>query len=285
MGKDSDLRSRVRAFLMSRAARISPGDAGLPEDPHRRVQGLRRDEVAMLAGVSVEYYTRLERGDAPGASPAVLDSVARALRLDDVEREHWRRLHRTLSDGAAAAPVRLVTAVRPGVQRLLDSMEHSAAFAINRRGDVVAANRLGRAFYAPVFDTPRTPVNHTWFVFGNQPASRDFWVDWDVIADNGAAILRAEIGTGPQDPETSDLVADLLRVEEFAQRWAAHDLRRHTTGLKRVNHPRVGRMDLTYESLHLAGDNDLSILTFGAEPDSHSRDRVEDLHHLAHEAV
>ncbi|MFD9669818.1 helix-turn-helix transcriptional regulator [Rhodococcus sp. NPDC059968] len=273
--KDNDLRRRIRDFMVSRRERVTPGDLGIQgNDPKRRVKGLRREEVAMLAGVSVEYYTRLERGDAAGASASIINSVARVLRLTDVEREHLRRLHQALAEGDAAEPIRMVTQVRPDVQRLLDAMEHIPAFAVNRRGDVIAANLLGRAFYAPMYDGSRDPVNHTWFHFNNQPASRAFWVDWDIIADNSVDILRTELGTGRDDPELSALVAELLEVEEFATRWASHNVRRHATGLKRVNHPVVGRMDLTYEGMYLAAHVDVSLLTFNPEPGTPAGDAM-----------
>jgi hypothetical protein len=274
MGRDSDLRGRIRDFMVSRRERVTPGDVGIQAAPGRRVKGLRREEVAMLAGVSVEYYIRLERGDAAGASPAVVDAVSRVLRLGDVEREHLRRLHQALLDGDRAEPVHVVASVRPGLQRLLDAMEHQPAFAVNRVNDVVAANLLGRAFYAPLIGDQDLPVNQSRWLFTRQEESRAFWVDWDVIADNGVDVLRTELGAGPDAPECDGLVAELLAVPEFASRWEAHNVRRHRTGVKRVDHPVVGRMDLTYEMLSPAADDDVSILTYSAEPGTPADDAM-----------
>ena len=171
----------------------------------------------------------------------------------------------------------MISGVAVLVPRLLDALASVPAFAVNRIGDIVAANALGRAFYGHMFTEGRDPVNHTWSQFMRQDHSRAFWVDWDVIADNGVHILRAEIGADRDDPALLSFVTELLTVPEFRSRWESHDVRHHTTGRKRVNHPLVGRMDLTYESLHLDADPDLSLLTFSPDPGSASAEALRAL--------
>ncbi|MFI8632336.1 helix-turn-helix transcriptional regulator [Microbacterium sp. NPDC077663] len=275
MSNEQEVRGRIRDFVVSRRERVSPGDVGIREGgARRRVKGLRREEVAMLAGVSVEYYTRFERGDAAGASDSVVDAISHVLRLSDIEREHLRRLYATLAAGDKAEAVRTVRDVRPSVQWLLDSIEAIPAFAVNRIGDIVATNTVGRAFYVQLYDDGRNPINHTWFQFMRQEQSRQFWVDWDVIADNGVHILRAEVGAGRENPALNELVAELLAAPEFRTRWESQNVRLHTSGLKRVDHPVVGRMDLIYENMHFPADPDLSLLTFGPEPGTPSADAM-----------
>lgn len=286
MGDAQDVRGRIRDFVISRRERVSPGDVGIQRGGGtRRVKGLRREEVAMLAGVSVEYYVRFERGDAAGASDSVIDAIARVLRLSDNEREpsasalrgpHRRapRAADTRGDGHSALgpPAAGVDGDRPGVRGQPDRR--------HRRGQYPRAGLLR----ADVRRRPR-PVNHTWFQFLRQEHSRDFWVDWDVIADNGVQILRAEIGAAPVDAAARDLLADLLTVPEFRSRWQSQNVRRHTSGTKRVNHPIVGRMDLAYENLHLDADPDLAILTFSPEPGTSSADAMQLLNHWARDGA
>jgi transcriptional regulator with XRE-family HTH domain len=275
MPDDNDLRHRIRDFMVTRRERVAPGDVGIHVgSAGRRVKGLRREEVAMLAGVSVEYYTRFERGDAVGASNEVVAAVSSVLRLDDVERAHLRRMYATLGAGRRAQPIRVVESVRPTIQRILDAMETIPAFAVNRRNDIIATNLLGRAFFGPMLGGQRLPVNQSRWQFLDQTASRAFWVDWEVIADNGVDLLRTELGTGPDVPELNELIAELLTVPEFAERWSRHNVRRHVTGVKRIDHPIVGRMDLTYENMHLADGEDLSILTFNPEPGTRDDDAM-----------
>ncbi|WP_020573457.1 helix-turn-helix transcriptional regulator [Actinopolymorpha alba] len=274
MADDREIRARIRDFLVTRRSRVTPGDVGIPgHDPRRRVKGLRREEVALLAGISVEYYTRLERGDAAGASPSVINAVARVLRLDDVEREHLGRLFLASSEGGT--PVRIVRDARPQVQYLLDALGDVPAFALNKRLDIVAANLVGRALYAPMYDDTRDPVNAAWFHFRNEAAARALWVDWSSVADNIAAILRTELGVQPHDHDLADLIEDLLDNDEFATRWASQNVHRHSSGIKPVDHPVVGRMDLPYESLCLAADPDLSILVYNPEPGSPAYDSLK----------
>jgi len=211
-----DNRSEIREFLTTRRARITPQQAGLPVfGGTRRVLGLRREEAAMLAGVSVNYYTRLERGNLKGVSELVLDALARGLRLDEAERAHLSDLARAAGPTTARPRRRSLQEVRPSVQRILDSMT-APAFAQNGRLDVLAANRLGCALYSEMFADPARPTNLARFVFSN-PRSRDFFGDWDRAANDTVAILRTEAGRAPYDSGLSDLVGELAtRSEESA---------------------------------------------------------------------
>ncbi|MBB2914391.1 transcriptional regulator with XRE-family HTH domain [Streptosporangium becharense] len=269
-----DHRSQIREFLTSRRARISPQQAGLPSYGTRRVPGLRRAEVAQLAGVSVEYYSRLERGDLSGVSEHVLDALARALRLDDAERTHLEDLARAAGPGSRRRRRPAARAVRAGVQRLLASMTGAPAFVMNGRGDVLATNALGRALYAPMIDAARGAVpNHARFIFLD-PRSRLFWGDWDRAADDTVALLHAQAGRDPYDKDLTDLVGELsTRSEDFRTRWARHDVRQHHLGAKPFHHPVVGDLHLTYESLTLAAD-DLTLVAYGTQPGSDSEDRL-----------
>ena len=264
-----DVRKDAAEFLRSRRARLSPEDAGLPAwGGNRRVKGLRREEVAMLAGVSVEYYVRLERGNLGGASQSVLDSVANALQLDEAERAHLHDLARTSSTRVAAGrPARRT--VRPPVQWLLDSMTGTAAYVRNARIDILATNTLGRALYAPVFEMPGRP-NVARFVFLD-PRSQDFFIEWSKVASEAAALLRTLAGENPYDQGLTELVGELsTRSDLFRTLWAAHDVRQHRTGIKRFHHPLVGEMTLSYESMALAADPGLRLNAYVAEPASPS---------------
>ncbi|MCA2225595.1 helix-turn-helix transcriptional regulator [Nonomuraea aurantiaca] len=269
-----DNRSEIREFLTSRRARISPQQAGLPSSGRRRVPGLRRAEVAQLAGVSVEYYSRLERGDLSGVSDSVLDALARALRFNDEERTHLEDLARTAGQGPRRRRRAVPHTVRPSVQRLLDAMTEAPAFVMNGRGDVLAFNTLGRALYAPMIDTARgaTP-NHARYIFLDA-RSHHFWGDWDRAADDTVALLHAQAGRDPYDKTLTDLIGELsTRSDDFRARWARHDVRQHHIGAKPFHHPVVGDLHLTYESLALAAD-DLTLVAYGTEPGSDSEDKL-----------
>jgi transcriptional regulator with XRE-family HTH domain len=272
-----DNRSEAREFLTSRRARITPEQAGLPSLPGgRRVKGLRRGEVAQLAGVSVEYYTKLERGDLAGVSESVLDAIARGLQLDEAERAHLFDLARAASASPSARRRRRTPPprVRPGVQRVLDAMADAPAWVRNGRADVVASNRLGRALYAPLFDGPIQPANTARFAFLD-PRGREFYLDWENTANDMVGVLRAEAGRNPYDKGLTDLVGELsTRSEEFRTRWAAHDVRFHRTGVKRLHHPVVGDLDLTYEALEFPSDPGLTLLVYTAEPGSATQDAL-----------
>ena len=257
-------------FLTSRRAKVTPEQAGLPSYGQRRVPGLRREEVASLAGVSVDYYKRLERGNAPGASDSVLEALAGALQLDDAERAHLHDLARAANPVAPKPRRRAHQKVRPAVMRIVDSL-NSPAIVRNSCVDYLAANALGRALYAPVFDSPEQPANSARFAFLD-PAARDFYADWEKTAKDLVAHLRSEAGRNPYDRGLSDLVGELsTRSQEFRTWWAAHNVRYHQTGIKRLRHPVVGDLELSYEVLELPADEDMTISVYSAEP--HSRDQ------------
>lgn len=257
---------------MSRRGRISPERAGLGGvGGNRRVPGLRREEVALLAGVSVDYYTRLERGNLRGASGSVLDAIARALQLDEAERTHLFDLaHAQTPEGGRRRSRR--QRVRASVQRILDAMTDAPAYVRNAHLDILAANPLGYALYSELYDDPRRPANHARFVFLDPRATR-FYADWDKVANDTVAILRTAAGGNPYDRALSDLVGELsTRSESFRTRWAAHNVRLHRTGVKRFNHPVVGYLELDFEALELAADPGLRITSYTAEPGSASAD-------------
>jgi transcriptional regulator with XRE-family HTH domain len=267
----------IREFLTSRRARITPDEAGLrAHGGRRRVTGLRREEVALLAGISVEYYTQLERGDVRGVSEDVLDAIARALRLDDVERLHLFDLVRALKQRPTARGKRLET-VRPSVQRMLDTITDAAAFVRTTRLDVLSANRLGYALYSEAFANPQRPVNLARFVFLD-PRAREFYVDWNGIADAGVGNLRVKAGRDPYDRDLTDLVGELsMRSDEFRVRWAAHDVGEYRAGVQRFRHSLVGELTLNYEALALLADPDQVLVVYAAEAGSPSQDALSRL--------
>jgi len=269
-----DSRNEIRDFLISRRAKITPEQAGLPAyGGNRRVSGLRREEVAMLTGVSVDYYIRLERGNARGVSDSVLENLVRALHLDDAERAHLYDLVRAANTGARA-PRPAKQHVRPTVQRLLDAMTMAPAYVRNGRLDILAANRLGQAVFAPVFDSPAKPVNMARFIFLD-PVAPDFYHGWDRHASDTVALLRAEAGRNPTDKALSDLVGELsTRSEIFRTRWADHNVRQHRAGVKHFHHPVVGDISLAYESLELVADTGLILNGYSAEPGTPSQDAL-----------
>jgi transcriptional regulator with XRE-family HTH domain len=271
-----DVRAQIREFLSTRRARITPEQAGLPVygGDRRRVPGLRRSEVASLAGISPEYMTKLERGNATGVSESVIEGLAHALQLDEAERAHLEDLLRTA--GSTRPPRRRPARqrVRPTIQRLLDSMTGAPAFVLNGRLDVLAANDLGLALYSPVFAGPARPANTARFVFLD-PNATEFFRDYDKAASDTVALLRAEAGRDPYDRDLSDLIGQLsTRSEEFRQRWAAHNVRIHTSGAKHLHHPAVGDLDLAFESFPLPADPSQSLLTYTAEPGSPTQDAL-----------
>jgi transcriptional regulator with XRE-family HTH domain len=270
-----DNRSEVREFLASRRAKLTPEQVGLPTfGGSRRVKGLRRGEVAQLAGVSAEYYTRLERGNLQGASESVLDALARALQLDEAERAHLFDLARAANAGPRARRRPAPQRVRPGIQRVVDAIT-APAWVRNGRSDFMASNRLARALYAPVFDSPVRPANTARFAFLD-PRANEFYVDWKRTADDIVAVLRAEAGRNPYDRGLTDLVGELsTRSEDFRVRWAAHDVQFHRTGFKRLHHPVVGGLDLTYEAMEFPSDPGLTLLVYTAEPNTPTADALE----------
>lgn len=276
-----DTRSEIRDFLTSRRAKLTPADIGLPSYGTRRVPGLRREEVAVLAGVSVPYYTRLERGELAGASDSVLDALARALQLDDAERAHLFDLARAARP--VGPPPRQRAAkhrIRPSVQQLLDAMTGAAAHVSNHRLDILGANALGRALYLEMFDGQERP-NAARFVFLD-PRARDFYLDWDRVARDFVASLRSDAGRNPYDRGLTELVGELsTRSEEFRQLWAEHDVRFPITGIKHFHHAQVGDLELNYERLEVVFDTDLMIFTYTADPGTRSADALNLLGSLA----
>ena len=264
-----DNREDVREFLVTRRARIRPEQVELPAGPNRRVPGLRRAEVALLAGMSVEYYSRLERGDLRGASESVLHAIATALVLDDAEREHLFALARAAGPVSTRRPTKpsRTPTVRPGLQVIIDSITAGCAIIRNGRMDILAANALGRAMYVDLFDGSDRPPNLARFCFLDRPHADRFYPDWDAAADATVAILRGEAGRDPHDKGLHDLVGELsTRSEAFRRKWGMHDVRRHTTGRKHFIHPVVGEVDLVFEAAELREDPGLSLMIYAAEP-------------------
>jgi transcriptional regulator with XRE-family HTH domain len=260
-----DLRREVREFLSSRRARLRPEQAGLPAyGGNRRVKGLRREEVALLAGVSIDYYVRMERGNLSGASESVLDSLASALQLDEAERDHLFALARQSGAPGKRRKTKGATTVRPVLQQVLDAITDAPAWIRNGRHDVLAMNQLARALYAPVLADPRRPANTTRFVYLD-PIAEDFFVDYDQIARDAAAMLRLEAGRNPNDEDLFALIGELsTRSELFRQRWASQDVRFHRSGRKRLRHPAVGQLDLDFEAMELPSEPGLQLNIYTA---------------------
>jgi transcriptional regulator with XRE-family HTH domain len=263
----------IAEYLTSRRAKVTPEQVGLPSYGPRRVKGLRREEVASLAGVSVEYYKRLERGNVSGVSELVLEALARALQLDDAERAH---LHDRARAASPVAPKRRSAQqrVRPVVQRIVDGMT-TPAIVRNSRVDYLSANALGRALYAPVFESREQPANSARFTFLD-PAAHDFYADWERTAKDLVGHLRSEAGRNPYDKNLSDLVGELsTRSAEFRTWWAAHNVRYHQTGTKRLHHPIVGELEISYEVMELSADSGLTVAVYSAEPGSRSEQATD----------
>ncbi|MEV6155323.1 helix-turn-helix transcriptional regulator [Nonomuraea sp. NPDC052129] len=271
-----DNRDEVREFITSRRAKITPEQAGLIAGSRRRVPGLRRSEVAALADLSAEYYAKLERGNLAGASAAVLEALARALRLDDAERAHLLHLAQT-ADGSDVLTRPRRRAARPqtlhrSLQWTLDAITAGPAFVQNSRMDVLAVNQFARAFFADLYASPANQENLARFAFLD-PASRRFYPGWGPFADMCVAMLRTEAGRNPHDKELHDLVGELsTRSDEFRTRWGAHNVRRHGTGTKRFDHAIVGKLTLAFEGLQMVADPSLTITIYTAEPGSPSEE-------------
>lgn len=273
-----DIRNDLREFLTSRRARLTPDKVGLPDfGGRRRVPGLRREEVALVAGMSVEYYVRLERGNAAGVSEAVLEGISRALQLSDAERSHLYALVRAANQGAHPQRRRGRTRtqqVAPAVQQLLDAMDNVPAFVQNGRLDIVATNRLGQAVFSEMYVQPQRPANFGRFVFLDDRAGT-FYRDWDGAAVQTVALLRTAAGRAPHDRVLTDLVGELsTRSNEFRTLWASHDVREHRTGIKSITHPVVGDLDLNYEAMELTSAPGLLLIAYSAAPASPSHDAL-----------
>ena len=275
-----DNRAEVRQFLSSRRGRITPEQAGIePYGGRRRVPGLRREEVARLAGVSVDYYTRLERGNLSGVSDSVLDAIAGALELDRAEHDHLYDLARAANSSgrkrAAGTGSSAPSKVRPELQYLLDAITEAPAFIGNNRLDIVAANTLGYALYSDMYRSPSRPANHSRFIFLD-PRAHNFYTDWDRAANTNVAILRREAGRNPHDKGIAELIGELsMRSDEFRTLWAAHNVRRHYAGTKFFQHPVVGLLELNYQVLGLEEDPGHTLTVYPATPGSPSAEALK----------
>jgi transcriptional regulator with XRE-family HTH domain len=259
-----DDQAEVREFLRTRRARLTPQRAGIIGGGRRRVAGLRREEVAMLAGVSADYYAKMERGTLAGVSPEVLDAVARA-----------------------AGPLRrrsrpTTTTVRPSLQRLLDAITGAPAWVGNARKDTLATNALGRALLAPMLEDPASGGgNNARFTFLS-PAARVYYPDWEHGADSIVASMRSAAGRNPHDKGLTDLIGELVtRSDEFRYRWSAHNVRFHRTGTKRIHHPDVGDLEFTYEGLELPDSLGWVLYAYTAPAGSPTEERLKLLGSLA----
>ena len=272
-----DNRAEVREFLSSRRARLTPDMTGVVSaGGRRRVPGLRRDEVARLAGVSVDYYTKVERGSLGGVSDSVLDSIARALEMDQAERDHLYDLAR------AATPARRRPAPSPAqkiaespIQHMLDSMTGAVAMVTNTHMDLVAANALGFALYSDMYRGSLRPANHSRFIFLD-PRAHDFYPDWERAANVNVAILRRDAGRDPHDSGIAALVGELsIRSDDFRTRWAEHDVRRHYTGAKQFRHPVVGLLELDFHAMDLQDSPGHYLTVYTAAPGSDSDEGLQ----------
>lgn len=273
-----DTPNEIREFLTTRRARITPQQAGLPDyHVRRRVPGLRREEVALLAGMSVEYYIRLERGTVKGVSEAVLEALVRALQLDDAERNHLYDLVRAANEGASPRRRRAAASrpVNTTLQQLLDAMRDVPALIQNGRLDVLSSNALGRALFPELFEQTQQPPNFARYVFLD-PRAENFYLDWMATATQTVALLRAEAGRSLQSRALSDLVGELsTRSAPFRTMWAAHDVREHSTGTKNVVHPVVGALELNYEAMQLSSDRGLQLIAYSAPAASAAADALK----------
>ncbi|ANS63331.1 Helix-turn-helix protein [Streptomyces lincolnensis] len=268
-----DRNAELGDFLRTRRARLSPGDAGVvPGGGVRRVPGLRREEVASLAGVSADYYTRLEQGRHPHVSEAVLDAVARALRLDDDERDHLFNLARprTPRSRRHRRPERVQRA-RPEVHRMLDVLNGvTAAFVTNHRQDVLAANPLARALITDWDELPYRDRNFARYVLLD-PTARELYTNWDEVAERVVADLRLVAGRHPDDARLNELIGEaIVKVPEFGAWWDSHRVALCAYGTQRFHHPLVGEFALHHETLTLPSDPDQALCVYTAEPGSPS---------------
>jgi transcriptional regulator with XRE-family HTH domain len=277
-----DNQAAVREFLQTRRARLTPQRAGIIGGGRRRVSGLRREEVATLAGVSTDYYAKMERGTLAGVSPEVLDGVARALQLDEAETEHLHDLARAARPAPLPSRARATSAtVRPSLQRLLDAITGAPAWVTNPRRDTLATNALGRALLAPMLDDPASGGNNARFTFLS-PAARIFYPDWEHGADNIVASMRSAAGRNPHDKDLTDLIGELVtRSDAFRLRWSAHNVRFHRTGIKRIRHPDVGDLEFTYEGLELPDSPGWVIFIYTTAAGSATEERMKLLASLA----
>ncbi|WP_324787345.1 helix-turn-helix transcriptional regulator [Streptomyces sp. H51] len=268
-----DPRAELSEFLRTRRARLKPEDVGLPDfGRHRRVPGLRREELAQLAGVSVAYYTRLEQGNGQNVSAEVLDSIARALRLNDAEHAHL--VHLAKPKQHKKKPAGRTQQVRGALRQLLDTMDTVPAYVTGRRSDILAWNRMAAAVFGDWAELPAQERNWARLVF-LRPDYRDLFVRWEQKASDVVSFLRMDAGRSPDDPRLSSLVGELsVKSEEFRRLWAMHDVKEKGYGVKNLRHPLVGDLTLSYESFRLADDAEQVLVTYHAEPGSPSAEAL-----------
>jgi transcriptional regulator with XRE-family HTH domain len=268
-----DPRAELSEFLRTRRARLRPGDVGLPDyGRYRRVPGLRREELAQLAGVSVAYYTRLEQGNGRHVSVEVLDAIARALRLSDAEHAHLTHLAKPKQQ--KKKPAGRAQQVRGPLRTLLDTMDGVPAILVGRRSDILVWNRMAAAVFGDWSELPARERNWARLVF-LRPESRDLFVDWEHKASDVVSQLRMDAGSHPDDPRLSALVGELsVKSEEFRRLWATHDVKERCHGIQRLHHPLVGELDLRLESFHQADAHEQMLVTYHAEPNSPSAEAL-----------
>ncbi|WP_333777812.1 helix-turn-helix domain-containing protein [Streptomyces sp. IBSBF 3136] len=272
-GRPLDRRAELSEFLRTRRARLKPEDVGLPDfGRHRRVPGLRREELAQLAGVSVAYYTRLEQGNGRNVSAEVLDSIARALRLSDAEHAHLTHLAKPKAH--KKRPVARQQQVRAALCQLLDTMDGVPAYVVGRRAEILAWNRMAAALFGDWALLPAADRNWARLVF-LRPEYRELFVDWEQKAIDIVCALRMDAGCYPDDPRLSALVGELsVKSEEFRRLWATHDVKEKSHGMKRLHHPLVGDLSLRFETFRVTGDTDQALITYHAEPQSASAESL-----------
>ncbi|MGW6910497.1 helix-turn-helix domain-containing protein [Streptomyces sp. NPDC054940] len=272
-GAGLDRRAELSEFLRTRRARLKPEDVGLPDfGRHRRVPGLRREELAQLAGVSVAYYTRLEQGNGRNVSAEVLDAIARALRLSDAEHAHLTHLAKPKQH--KKKPTTRPEQVRPALAQLLDSIDGVPAYISGRRSDILAWNRMAAAVFGDWAELPVQERNWARLVF-LKPEYRELFVEWDQKASDMVSYLRMDAGCHPDDPRLSALVGELsVKSEEFRRLWATHDVKEKSYGVKHIRHPLVGELTLNFESFRLSDGSEQSLITYHAEPGSPSAEAL-----------
>ncbi|GAA1220940.1 helix-turn-helix transcriptional regulator [Kitasatospora nipponensis] len=277
-----DHQAEVRDFLRTRRDRITPAQAGIVAGGRRRLPGLRREEVALLAGMSSDYYAKMERGNLAGVSPEVLDALARALRLDEAETEHLHDLARAANPSPSRRRSRPApSTIRPSLQRLLDAITGAPAWIVTQRADILATNALARALLAPLLEDPEVRNNSARFVFLS-PAARTFYPRWEHAADASAANLRTAAGRNPRDRALTDLIGELAaRSDAFSSRWAAHAVRLHRTGTKHIHHPEVGDLEFVYEGVQLPDHPGWMLYVYTSAAGSPTEERVGLLGSLA----
>ncbi|MGW0964696.1 helix-turn-helix transcriptional regulator [Streptomyces sp. NPDC002516] len=277
-----DNQAEVRDFLSTRRDRITPEQAGIIGGGRRRLPGLRREEVAMLAGMSSDYYAKMERGNLAGVSPEILDALAGALRLDEAETEHLHDLARAANPAPSRRRSRPAQAtVRPSLQRFLDAITGAPAWIVDQRADILATNPLARALLAPLLEDPDARNNSARFIFLS-PAARVFYPRWEHVADASAANLRTSAGRNPRDKALTDLIGELAaRSDAFSSRWSAHGVRLHCTGTKHIHHPEVGDLEFVYEGVELPDHPGWMLYTYTSAAGSPTEERVKLLGSLA----